>query len=540
MVAILKCHSQQARIHVTSAVKEAIRLQIVARVQPEEILEDAEDITEVFTEAIEVKAQLKITIKVNQVYKQTRLMRLLLLHYAVPQDQTETLTSLFWIQDAHSIWNKGIALEYTLPYTPQENGTAERMNRSLLNKVRTKFAETNSPRELWGEAILCSAYELNRSPTEANGGETPAQRWYKKNDLSKLRVFGSQARAVILPRQSKLEKRAQPCIMVGYTGAGYRLWNYEKNEIISSRDVRFNERNTNYNEILKNTKDEDSRKIIHIQEDLTDRINEIVDIEENKLNENRQDDSESTSSDDFEECSPKINETNRGRKINPPKYLEEYEVYTAYCLISSSKSDPLTYEDADKEWKEAIEKELKKLNTWTEAELPEGETAIQTRWVFRTKEDGTKKARVVAKGFQVKEKNSFESVYSPVARLSTIRLLLSVALEKDYNIRQLDIPTAFLNGTLESEVFIYAPSGVKTKLPILKLNRAFYGLKESPKVWNDTFNDFATKNKFERSRHDCCLYYNKNVWILLYVDDIIVVGKESYIEETVILKRQLY
>ncbi|KAG5898770.1 hypothetical protein JTB14_010980 [Gonioctena quinquepunctata] len=333
---------------------------------------------------------------------------------------------------------KGIALEYTLPYTPQENGTAERMNRSLLDKVRTKFAETNLPRELWGEAILCSAYELNRSPTEANGGETPAQRWYKKNDLSKLRVFGSQAWAVILPRQSKLEKRAQPCIMVGYTGAGYRLWNYEKNEIISSRDVRFNERNTNYNEILKNTKDEDSRKIIQIQEDLTDRINEI-DIEENKLNENRQDDSESTSSDNFEECLPKINETNRGRKINPPKYLEEYEVYTAYCLISSSKSDPLTYEDAvkDKEWKEAIEKELNshtKLNTWTEAELPEGKTAIQTRWVFRTKEDGTKKARVVAKGFQLKEENSFESVYSPVARLSTIRLLLSVALEKDYNI----------------------------------------------------------------------------------------------------------
>ncbi|KAG5879823.1 hypothetical protein JTB14_007675 [Gonioctena quinquepunctata] len=187
------------------------------------------------------------------------------------------------------------------------------MNRSLLDKVRTTFAQTNLPRELWGEAILCSAYELNRSPTEANGGETPAQRWYKKNDLSKLRVFGSQAWAVILPRQSKLEKRAQPCIMVGYTGAGYRLWNYEKNEIISSRDVRFNERNTNYNEILKNTKDEDSRKIIQIQEDLTDRINEI-DIEENKLNENRQDDSESTSSDNFEECLPKINETNREEK----------------------------------------------------------------------------------------------------------------------------------------------------------------------------------------------------------------------------------
>ncbi|KAG5867537.1 hypothetical protein JTB14_025309 [Gonioctena quinquepunctata] len=225
-----------------------------------------------------------------------------------------------------------------------------------------------------------------KSPAEAYSGETPAQRWYKKNDLFKMRVFGSQAWAAILPRQRKLEKRAQSYTMVGYTGARYRLWNYGKNEIISSRDVRFNERNTNYNEILKNTKDEDSRKIIQIQENFT----------------------ESTSSDNFEECLPKTNETNSGRKINPPKYLEEYEVFTAYCLISSSECAPSTYKDAvkDKEWKEAIEKELNshtKLNTWTEAKLPEGKTAIQTRWVFRIKEDGTEKARVVAKGFQLKE-----------------------------------------------------------------------------------------------------------------------------------------
>ncbi|KAG5877347.1 hypothetical protein JTB14_005147 [Gonioctena quinquepunctata] len=129
-----------------------------------------------------------------------------------------------------------------------------------------------------------------------------------------------------------------------------------------------------------------SSKIIQIQGDLTGRINE-TEMEENELNENRQDDSESTSPDNFEECLPKANETNRERKINPPKYLEEYEIYSAYCLISSSQSNLSTYEDAvkDKERKEASEKELnthKKFNTWTEVELPEEKTAIHTKWVF--------------------------------------------------------------------------------------------------------------------------------------------------------------
>ncbi|GJQ70651.1 hypothetical protein Trydic_g23040 [Trypoxylus dichotomus] len=83
---------------------------------------------------------------------------------------------------------RGIQVQYTIPYTPQQNGVSERMNRTLMDKVRTKFAETNLPKELWGEAIQCSAYELNRSPTKANNGIVPAAIWYDNNiDLEKLK-----------------------------------------------------------------------------------------------------------------------------------------------------------------------------------------------------------------------------------------------------------------------------------------------------------------------------------------------------------------
>lgn len=88
---------------------------------------------------------------------------------------------------------------------------------------------------------MCTVYKLNRSPTSANQGVTPAIIWYRKNNLTKLRVFGSQAWYVILPKLSKLEKRTKNCILVGNSQNGYRLSDYENNKIVTSRDVVFDE-----------------------------------------------------------------------------------------------------------------------------------------------------------------------------------------------------------------------------------------------------------------------------------------------------------
>uniref|UniRef100_V5GKN0 Copia protein n=1 Tax=Anoplophora glabripennis TaxID=217634 RepID=V5GKN0_ANOGL len=85
-----------------------------------------------------------------------------------------------------------------------------------------------------------------RSPTVANNGIAPAKLWYGYNDLSKLRIFGSQSWAVSLPKQGKLEPRAEKVRMVGYSGGGYRVWNDKKHEVIISRDVVFDENNVKY------------------------------------------------------------------------------------------------------------------------------------------------------------------------------------------------------------------------------------------------------------------------------------------------------
>lgn len=86
---------------------------------------------------------------------------------------------------------KGTEIQYTIPYTPEQNGAAERLNRTLLEKGRALILESNLSKEMWGEAILCATYLLNRSPTSALGtGTTPAELYYsEKPDLKNLERF---------------------------------------------------------------------------------------------------------------------------------------------------------------------------------------------------------------------------------------------------------------------------------------------------------------------------------------------------------------
>ncbi|KAF7280757.1 hypothetical protein GWI33_005539 [Rhynchophorus ferrugineus] len=87
--------------------------------------------------------------------------------------------------------------------------------------IRTKILESGIPKYLWGEALKCSAYELNRRPTAAlPRGKTPSGMWNRRNDLNKLRIFGCRAWYTILPKCNKLDPRVGKAVMVGYTGGG--------------------------------------------------------------------------------------------------------------------------------------------------------------------------------------------------------------------------------------------------------------------------------------------------------------------------------
>jgi hypothetical protein len=139
----------------------------------------------------------------------------------------------------------GIHRQLTAAHTPHQNGLAERRNRSILEKTRSMMLDAGVPNYLWAEAAKTAVYLLNRSPTKANLGATPEERFTKQRpDLRHLRTFGCLTHLHIQKNQrNKLEARSERGVLVGYDEStkGYRIWLPHKRIVTVSRDVSFDE-----------------------------------------------------------------------------------------------------------------------------------------------------------------------------------------------------------------------------------------------------------------------------------------------------------
>lgn len=140
----------------------------------------------------------------------------------------------------------GIKHETTVPYTPEQNGMCERMNRTLIEKVRCMLIDMNLNKSLWAEALHAAANIVNALPNEKNK-KSPDEMWFKvKPDLSNFKVFGCKA-LVMIPyeKRKKLDDKAIECIYLrrAENSKAFRLFNKETRDIIISRDVVFYEKN---------------------------------------------------------------------------------------------------------------------------------------------------------------------------------------------------------------------------------------------------------------------------------------------------------
>ena len=148
------------------------------------------------------------------------------------------------------------------------------------------------------------------------------------------------------------------------------------------------------------------------------------------------------------------------------------------------------------------------------------------------------KARLVAQGYTQTQGIDYEEVFSPVAKYSTIRSLLTLANAHDLEVHHLDVKTAFLNGSVEHGIYMSQPEGfIDPNRPnyVCRLNKSIYGLKQSARCWNCTLDEFLTSSGYRRSAADECIYIkqikNSNskisfVILAVYVDDMLPVSND--------------
>ena len=139
----------------------------------------------------------------------------------------------------------GIQHQLTTRYTPQQNGVAERKNRTIMDMVRCMLKAKQMPKEFWAEAVATAVYILNRCPTKSVQEKTPEEAWSgRRPSIRHLRVFGCIAYAHVPDQiRKKLDDKGERCIFIGYcsNSKAYKLYNLETKKVIISRDVTFDE-----------------------------------------------------------------------------------------------------------------------------------------------------------------------------------------------------------------------------------------------------------------------------------------------------------
>lgn len=210
------------------------------------------------------------------------------------------------------------------------------------------------------------------------------------------------------------------------------------------------------------------------------------------------------------------------RTSNKPSYLDDY------ILLAEIESEQLLMIINDEPWDFNDAKELKvwvdvckdkifsieKNNTWDLVELLAGVKPIGLKWVFKIKRntDGTiskYKACLVAKGYVQRHGVDYDEVFSPVARIETIRRIIALDGSRGWQIHHLDVKTAFLHGELKEEVYVTQPEGFVVagqEHKVYKLKKSLYGLRQAPRAWNIKLNEILCCLSFKRCSKEPSLH----------------------------------
>ena len=302
----------------------------------------------------------------------------------------------------------GIRHELTIPKTPEQNGAAERLNRTLVEKTRAMLLDAKLPQSYWAKAIATANYLRNRSPFSAIDGMTPHQAWYgRKPGAEHLRVFGCAAYThVPKDERGKLDSKTKWCILLGYGSVqkGYRLIDPVTRKILHSRNVKFNEYETG-----KQAMQDEQPAPHQVELDLVDG---------------------SESDEEERDIEPGARRSDRDRK--------QTDFFGNRVSVAIS-NEPTTFDEATScpekaKWTEAMNKEMQSLkdnDVWELTTLPSGKKTVGSKWVYPGKEAKIEryKARLVAQGYNQKYGSDYDETFCPVVRQESLRTLVALSTQ---------------------------------------------------------------------------------------------------------------
>ena len=474
----------------------------------------------------------------------------------------------------------GIRKRLTVPHTPQQNGIAERRNRTLVETARCMMLQSKLPPSFWAEAVSTANYLRNRCSSRSIGGETPFKLWTgKRPTVSHCKTFGSVAFALNKdPKKGKFDPRSRECTFLGYSeeSKAYRLWSITEGKIITSRDVKFLDTFRPVTEDAEEfipdgwsavTPEEPSQRPIEIEPESTPIPVEIEEEPETAAaplvvrGPGR----------------PKLIKTGKpGRPKKQPNLVvvgpANEDDIPGQAANLADVQEPSTLDEAltgpnAAEWRSAVRAEYlahMSNGTWDVVEKLADRKPIGARFVLKTKlnREGNvdrRKARLVAKGFTQRPGTDFHDTFAPVTRASSIRLMMALSAENGLTVHQMDVVTAFLNGEVEEELFLELPEEFESTLQeiiadrevdkkikakaekwanqlrdgkpkVCRIEKAIYGLRQSGRQWYKKLDAKLREIGLKPLQADPCVYVKgageKMTIVAVYVDDILIATKD--------------